>query len=224
MVRLCSALLGAAAWTTTSMWASAVDGTLAWSTLTSLPNARGDLAAAAYGNVLYAMAGYSITSDGFSITTTTFSPDGDGAFMVAYDPWADSWSSMPAMPSDYSVGNQYGGAGVVGSTLFYVGGVYNGDARDGLAAYSIATTAWLTMRPSMYVAHTTAITEARRRIVLGEIRATAGWRGGARVKCIILCDVVRHHVSRHCLRRRPLPCSRRPPFLGRPPEVTLEPA
>ena len=194
MVRVCSALLAAAAWTTTSMWASAATGTLAWSTLTSLPNARGDNAAAAYGNVLYAMAGYSLMPDGLSSTATYFSPDGDGDFMTAYDPSTDSWSSMPPMPSDYSVGAQWGGAGVADSTLFYVGGVANGVNQDGLAAYSIATSTWLTMRPPMYVAHTMAITEARRRIVLGEIRATAaaeeGREGGHvsnAASCVTLC-------------------------------------
>ena len=191
MVRVCSALLAAAAWTTTSMWASAAAGTLVWSTLTSLPNARGDNSAAAYGNVLYAMAGYSLMPDGLLSTATYCSPDLDGGFMAAYDPSADSWSSMPAMPSYYSVGAQWGGAGVVDSTLFYVGGVANGVSQDGLAAYSIATATWLTMRPPMYVAHTIAITEARRRIVL-EIRATAaaeerGEGGHHASSCVALC-------------------------------------
>ena len=150
MLRVCSALLAAAAWTTTSMWASAVDGTLAWSTLTPLPSAKGDLAAVAYSSTVFVLGGFSDTGPSFSPTDTYHTA------MEAYDPSTDAWTSMPPMPSDFDVGSRWGGAGIVGSSIYYVGGDNDGTAYSTMAEYKISTSTWASKTP-MYVAQTTTI-------------------------------------------------------------------
>ena len=139
MVRFVSALLAAITWATfLPMWARAATGTETWSSLTAMPSERGDLAVGKYGSTIYVMAGYYQAS---SFQKTYY------ASMDAYATATSTWTTMPPMPSS-DLGMQYGAAGVVGSSLYFLGGKDGSNYYATMFEYKIATAAW-SDKPSM---------------------------------------------------------------------------
>ena len=140
MVRFVSALLAAITWATfLPMLARAATGTETWSSLTAMPSERGDLAVGAYGSTIYVMAGYYQVNQYVDNTYYTS--------MDAYVAATSAWSTMPPMPSS-DLGIQYGAAGVVGSSLYFLGGKTGSNYYATMFEYEIATAAW-SNKPSM---------------------------------------------------------------------------
>ena len=137
MVRFVSAL-AAITWSIfLPMWARAATGTETWSSLTPMPSKRGDAAVGVYGSTIYVMAGYYYES-AFSNEYYTS--------MDAYATATSTWTSMPAMPSS-NLGIESGAGGVVGSSVYFAGGVDGSIYYATMYEYKIATSAWSAQPP-----------------------------------------------------------------------------
>jgi non-specific serine/threonine protein kinase len=101
------------------------DGT-SWHDAASIPIPGDHLAAASDGTYLYAVGGREITA-----TTDT-------AALQRFDPNADRWTQLPAMPSKVSDS----GVAIVGGRLIVVGGESTGTVFNTVRAYDPATSAW----------------------------------------------------------------------------------
>jgi hypothetical protein len=137
MVRFVSAL-AAITWSIfLPMWARAAAGTETWSSLTPMPSKRGDAGVGVYGSTIYVMAGY-YKASAFSETYYTS--------MDAYATATSTWTSMPAMPSS-NLGIQYGACGVIGSSVYFAGGLEGSTYYATMYEYKIATSAWSAQPP-----------------------------------------------------------------------------
>ena len=99
---------------------------------------RGDLAVGKYGSTIYVMTGYYQVSSFQKI---------DYASMDAYATATSTWTTMPPMPSS-DLGCRDGRrAGVVGSSLYFLGGNDGPNYCATMFEYKIATAAWSVQPP-----------------------------------------------------------------------------
>jgi len=101
------------------------DGT-SWHDAAGIPIPGDHLAAASDGTYLYAVGGRSL-----EVTTNT-------AAVQRFDPNADRWTQLPAMPSKVSDS----GVAIVGGRLIVVGGESTGTVFGTVRAYDPATSTW----------------------------------------------------------------------------------
>jgi N-acetylneuraminic acid mutarotase len=105
----------------------------AWTQVASLPVARGYHTAAAVDGKIYVLGGIIYDDEGEEVVTGR---------VVMYDPVADSWQQMAAMPTV-----RYSHASAVMDSKIYVSGGFTtlGELSDAFEAYDPVTNTWATL-------------------------------------------------------------------------------
>ena len=105
----------------------------AWTQVASLPAARHHHTAAVVDGKMYVLGGEFIDDEGYQVATDR---------VDVYDPAADSWQQMAAMPT----ARERNAAAVVSGKI-YVSGGFNtsGEPSDAFEAYDPVTNTWATL-------------------------------------------------------------------------------
>ena len=153
-----------------------------WKQLADMPTARAGLAAAAYDNQIYAIAG-----EGF---------DGVLAVNERYDPSSDTWETLA--PKPLAVADVH--AGVIGGKIFIPGGrLSNGDVTDSLEIYDPRSGEWSQGAPLPIPLSAYALATFE-----GKLYVFGGWDGEHYLDSVYMYDPAQDAWSE----RTPLPTAR----------------